>query len=71
MSSAACKVILCGSDNAAANDQIKKFAEAVQRGEVDSSTEVDKTLYDAAAALDRATAALRKATKAAMGAAFG
>lgn len=71
MSSAACKVILCGSDNAAANDQIRKFAEAVTRGDVADSPEVDKALHDAAAALDRCTAAIRKATKAAMGAAFG
>lgn len=70
MSSAACKVILCGSDHAAANEQIKKYAEAVLRGEI-SGDEVDKALYAAADALDRATAALRKATKAAMVAAFG
>lgn len=70
MSSAACKVIICGDPPRQANQNLVEFAQYVNSGDIAETPEVTAALEHAALCQEKAAALLTKAHKALMAAGF-
>jgi len=57
LSKAACKYLLCGSDNAAADPAMMGLAQAVVDGVIETTKVLDTLFYAGAALLDQAASA--------------